>query len=824
MALITDFSKISQQRIFEENLYTERFVFKFTIPYIQNPNDIFSSENHLSGFQLLREGVVVDQQLLSSVTTSTGLLSSTGYLTYDASDMPGEVLDFQIRSVDLDATIYILSNLIIVETFPDAVAEITTNYQTSGEVTISWEPVTTSPQLQYYTLVRSRATQFKISDTFIESIDLTSGNLIITFSEAITTYIRVVYQKYSWSFFAINTATVILTNDDLEAFSNTDLNYLQIGKTGVEIYYPEFFEDIKTISTSTGLDVIETSTGITTSTGLHHTTDLPPAIEEARYIYGIRTEGLTVSESNYIALDDVHIQHRNPELLPWQIQSDSTISNQKWENIKKVLVDSNYYNKNYYAIPYKELDSDNNGFTFDGFVNAGNESIEVYINGRLRETILSTSTGYFSFNFQGRLNKNTVRLTTNTVNQSRKSTEYAIYMYRIYSHFSVLANETKRIEDDLDTVHDNFFIDTCDADNIEPNFASQIGLKFSSSIDETLEEFRNVTKWILSAHLEFGLRSSFEKLMNAFTNYYTTYTFFEKDSNLHSIAPAYAKIASDPHTFRGNYAYGVSALTSTNGETAVSTITTDKRWWPFFFKNGISMKWDAVIGAEKYAIYRGTSESTLRRIITTSGGLTSFLDNGTLLSSTGVLTSIGEAPYTFNFTNTANPSNFQETKVSVNLDNFFPVRRRTSVTLAITTEIDPFPDLILNRIYSYASFAIAPLKLRVVIGSDKYIILKETDESYILFAQASQVVESIESVDISPSDWVATGDYYTYDFNHNLGSLEIIPRAYILESAGDETGISVVPGFTRTSDNQMRIHWNNNTDILRVQIIKLVED
>jgi hypothetical protein len=618
--MITDFSVKTRDLFLLDNVVSEKVVFNFTTPFVPNPDDPLL--NYVSGFQLFRDDVLVKEILLEDLVVDPDD-SNKILLEYTFNDIPGESIVFNLTYVDCDVNVSEQSNTIDFETVPSNVESLTASYY-RDYVNITWSQVD-NPTFQNYILMRSEVSSFSVGGVFepsgikILTVEPDEDEVLVTFDQPFTGLLKASYRGNEWSIFVDDSSDVTFTDDEMETFSDTELEYEQIESSLFILHYGS---DYKTVVT------LPTTEFITTSTGVFYTyQDTTPL--EGRYWYAIRTDGLTVGNEFYTAIDDVNAVQEKPLILPWPSQSDSFLKDPKWRQMKNVLVDRNVYNKTPLAIPYAQKgDEKVAAYVIDGYIGIGAEALEIFINGRLRENVIATSTGYFQFNFDPNSGYNKVRITTNTPGTPALTTVYEINTYNIYSTFAAVGESLEETEVTLENVRKNFFLDEVDIDNIQQNFAEDVGLKFSALTDTTLVNYRKVVKAVRHAHLGFGIRNSIDTLLAGFDDFYKKYEVYEKLSHLNTYAPAQIEVVSTPDISRGDYTYGVTAITANGAETNATTINIDKRWWLFFDKNGIGIEWDPVPDAINYKIYRGCDTEELDYIITTSSGITKFIDYG----------------------------------------------------------------------------------------------------------------------------------------------------------------------------------------------------
>jgi len=68
---------------------------------------------------------------------------------------------------------------------------------------------------------------------------------------------------------------------------------------------------------------------------------------------------------------------------------------------------------------------------------------------------------------------------------------------------------------------------------------------------------------------------------------------------------------------------------------------------------------------------------------------------------------------------------------------------------------------------------------------------------------------------ISPSDWVAEGTYYKYTKSHTLNSTDILADIHIVGGGNEQALVGL-----KRRDGYVTVYWNNNTDTLRVKLLR----
>lgn len=72
------------------------------------------------------------------------------------------------------------------------------------------------------------------------------------------------------------------------------------------------------------------------------------------------------------------------------------------------------------------------------------------------------------------------------------------------------------------------------------------------------------------------------------------------------------------------------------------------------------------------------------------------------------------------------------------------------------------------------------------------------------------------SFSILPANWIAVGDYYKYTKLHGLETKDFLVDIHIAEGSQNEQALA---GIVRTTA-EVTIYWNNNTDTLRVNLLR----
>lgn len=705
MTQITDLTLYDHTKTYNSStgIVDETFVFVFT-----TPSDLDSA--NVSGYKLFQTEnnvynpyEVVYQNKHSNLTTSGGYT----YISYTNSDSTdfGKNSYFKVKKVDFDTNESSDSNVIEVESFCTTVTSISSVYE-PDRITVTWDAITNTSTgqtstgvnniFQDYTLVRAELEGHTKStpDTIVSEVTPTENQLTVTLDQARTGLFRIEYDSWVWEKAVFDSSSFTITNSDLTSFSSTELKYEDVAPTLVYVFHSNNFV---TIADTTDTEAIDTSFSATGK----------------RYIYAVVTNGITLSNTSFISYAIVHAVaplETKPFLLKFDIQDSTLLNGTYWRRLKDAIVDKNYYNKDYYAIPYTE-----NDFTISGYAYLAYSSVDIYLNGRFDRTLTTTSTGFFNLTYTPLKGKNTLHFRLRIDNQVSSTTKITLYTYNIYTHFHVMGQELDTLDEEIENVDDDFFIDTVRNSLIYDNFGSLVGLKKQSV--ESYSQYRSLVKALTNAQLSYGYRSAIYDICDAFSDYSDKYEVYEHDSHLNTYKPDININTSSGYLPRANYYYGITAETSTGGQTSYTEINFDKRWWPINTSSGvIALTWDKVADASYYNIYRKKEGEDYQFLIKTSYNI--FCD-------TGIIESQAIEPPTYNFTRINTPTSLKEIDTDMMLDTYFMLSSKTGVTIMFYTDVSPFPTYVINRMYKYLRIACNLLRLRLIICHDDYLITKD---------------------------------------------------------------------------------------------------
>jgi hypothetical protein len=403
--------------------------------------------------------------------------------------------------------------------------------------------------------------------------------------------------------------------------------------------------------------------------------------------------------------------------------SDTTLlSNEEWVEIKKTLIDKNYYDKTAYAIPYSATES----FNIKGYLGISNFYVDVFLNGS-ENVEFTTSTGnYGEFEFYYLFPKGETTFTfqardkaTNTY-FSRISGSTSIRTLYIYTFFSILGQQFKEFYDEMALQKQDISVELSRYASFTERYQPLIELYKIAEEDDALfktlsyEVFKmfEYVAYDESLNIFLDALSAEEDNIDHYKIYYNNRLYRTARTGL-TFTPRFIDRYSEVQTgvFRGKYYYGITSCTSTGEETTVGTLLVDDRYWPVYRKNNIIF-WDHVSGANYYKIYKGTSEDELYYM---DNSLTNvFVDIGIDSANTSI------TPPIANFTDYDPPTNIRHyiDWDYANFTMFFHNPNYLQIVIFAVGD-NVIPEYQLDRITFFLDKLVPPeLKYMIVIAYD----------------------------------------------------------------------------------------------------------
>jgi hypothetical protein len=339
-----------------------------------------------------------------------------------------------------------------------------------------------------------------------------------------------------------------------------------------------------------------------------------------------------------------------------------------WKRLKSVLIDKNYYNKDYWAIPYSE-----NKFSLIGYIGINDCLVDIFINDTLYTTVTSNKFGEFEFKY--RFGIETTKLTVQVRSQNNEvftifSSPIFIQAYHIYTHFAVLSTQYNSIRASQIEIKNKLSIDTCTVQDLRDIYAPRIGIDLVGN--EDVSTFRKFIKLSNLMYQNIGYKIAYDQLKSMFETLVPGIDSVQCIDNA-ELEEAYTTgIDMVIHQFnmdgaispivRKKYVYGVSAKriskSGTIEETDPTEIIVDNRWMPDYeYYHPINiLSWSKVDYASSYVIYKGVCDdnSNLNRLLFTKV----FETTSTFYVDAGVIPQdLNVTPIPYNSTVMVSPKN-----------------------------------------------------------------------------------------------------------------------------------------------------------------------
>ena len=377
----------------------------------------------------------------------------------------------------------------------------------------------------------------------------------------------------------------------------------------------------------------------------------------------------SISTSISLPLQFTDLSATTPTWRPLEKSNTAILSSTTWKKLKKVLIDKNYYDQNYWAIPYAETQK----YSLIGFVGIADCLVDIFVNDTLHTT---TSTGeYGEFEFLYKFPKTTTVIkyqarTKNNFYFSTFSIPISVRTYHLYSYFAALSTEYNKLRQKQFLNKDKISIDSCDSTAFADIYAPLVG--YSRYATESISDYRGFVRETYRIYNNIAYEKSLSDLISLFTSNVSDIDSvdlkmsaeFEESQTLsiNYISCLYADINMP----RLKYRYYVSAFKADSlnnkQETSPAIIDVDTRWWPTIgdYRGYNVLTWSRVSGADHYIIYRGqyssdgviTEDDMVKLIETTQ---TMFVDTGVSYPSSN------ERPVLYNASVMETPANLKNT-------------------------------------------------------------------------------------------------------------------------------------------------------------------
>jgi len=631
----------------------------------------------------------------SDATYDSGGMTYFEY-TLPSSFTDGKLLYFKIQVLSNIRELSVFSDIVSTYSYPSKPTNTFITYD-NFDVTITWNEIdllNKNNTFINYNIYRDIAIE-------ITNFEKDEYDILIHPNFEVNKYIWVidVFKRCQWFGFVTSTGVFPLTENKLTNFSDTSDNYI-VNVDNLKVFIETGIRELIGIS----------------STGTYVDSSFE---KEKYYIYSIATSALgsRLSNRSVYKCNTIDITSAYPYLRSADNSDTAILRNIYWKNLKEVLIDSNYYDKSQFALPYAA----NTVYNLKGYLGVSNCKLDIFVNGIYSFT---TSTGtYGEFNVDYQFKKGITEIyfqarDKENIGFSRKSAPYSIRTLNIYTIFSAWGDQYKEALDELDALITDVSINTCRYSSFEDRFSPFIEMYKEGSENNT--KFTELASEIFKTFEYVGYDEALNKFFDAYkqtVSGFEAYEIYYNNSLFKEMNTATNFIADNPKLYRGNYYYGVSAAKYDGQETPVTEIHIDKRWWPNSYRGFIVLKWDEVIGAEYYKIYRRTKNTSYQYLVDTT--YTIFGDNGTILPDSSTI------PIEINVTNLSLPIVTELYNVDV-ISRILKLRQNYYLNILVFFEDRAMlPQYQLNRISFFLEKFIPPeLKYTISYAND-YTIFSE---------------------------------------------------------------------------------------------------
>jgi hypothetical protein len=371
-----------------------------------------------------------------------------------------------------------------------------------------------------------------------------------------------------------------------------------------------------------------------------------------RIFYKVKSVCATrTSQSACYPILNIPVADTYPYIRSLDNSDSEFLNNIYWKKLKNVLIDSNYYDKSEFAVPYSKNDS----YNLKGFLGVSHCKVDLYVNGIYNSTTSTGLYGEFDIDFNFDKGKTTFYIQCRdrlNIEFSRKSIQYQINTVNIQTYFWLLGKQYKEINETLDIIKLNIKITSTGYTAFEEIYSPFADI-YKSGL-ETDEAFVAIASEVFKSYEYTSYDRALSMVLDIIQQYETTFDHYDifYNNRLYKTFKTGRAFISRGNLVtstgisligldRAKYYYGVTSVTSTGEETDATIITCDCRWWPLDYKGLNVITWTPVNNIFTYKVYRGTSTGSLEYLVTANG--TMFVDSGYISTSTGV----GPPPYNF---------------------------------------------------------------------------------------------------------------------------------------------------------------------------------
>lgn len=366
--------------------------------------------------------------------------------------------------------------------------------------------------------------------------------------------------------------------------------------------------------------------------------------DDAMYAFRVLATGgdLDIFSSNtYIKMYDTSF--RQPLPYPIYEHEDELYGNQYFFGIRYFLVDENYYNKDTYALPYKDRAED---YLLKGFIGVYGALIKLIIDDDIYQVVVSDKKGEFRFNFN--TDKKTFRMSilaslSNGLESFVDFEEVLFDKIIAYTPMGVMSKQISELSDEILSTANRLLISQTSLATLQDFFAPQIGL--TRGFQDTDAEFAAQIQFLYPLFFKANSGGTTQVLKLILDYYYlneyniTNYSFVANGdpmgNDYNSFHLGDTMLAYAGHLENKKYKYYVTAqdISIPSIESYPATIEIDYRIFDGPTANtypAICLTWEpaGVDTNTVYNIYRQVDMNPIRYLGQVTG--LAFVDDGTI--------------------------------------------------------------------------------------------------------------------------------------------------------------------------------------------------
>jgi len=447
------------------------------------------------------------------------------------------------------------------------------------------------------------------------------------------------------------------------------------------------------------------------------------------YIYAITsiTTEDTESEQTTYPIYPITLTNAAPYLRSPGNSDNSILHQTYWKTLKSVLIDSNYYDKNQFSIPYFKDEV----YNLKGYLGVSNCKLDIFINDIITFTTSTGNYGEFDINYQFKKGWTNIKLQARNQSNnkfSRYSAPYSIRTFNMYAWFSAMGEEYVDIDNEIEALKQDADITTCRYASLVDRFIPFIGFYKQGPEDE--EKFRNIITAAYQAFEFAAYDESLNMILDAFqdnTDHFDHYEIYYNERLYGTQRTQYAFAITSTGLSRDDFYYGISAGLTSSGyiiETDITPLRVDRRWWPGGYYSANILLWDYVANAEFYRIYRSTNGIDYYAL--TSTGYNVFIDIN------GYPPILAETPRLYNYTSIDNPQNLTLYDRYGVHDLFLKLKKSSSLVIILYGKED-------EEIEDYNIERLLLLFEKVIPPEIKYLIIFANDTKVVLYPEGREV-------------------------------------------------------------------------------------